>query len=342
MITYKQLRSIITNAIFVKMFMTFPHQLIRAAGNAAWQSVAVYGAAAAGLFWISAMMFRSNTNIIEVAGKRGGRAARVAVGGAVLLVAAFNLMPIMRIFPEIIRLVLLRQTYIEFIWLVFAVVVVCGAYCGIESIAAVHELYIPVAGGAFILLMLLLLPKYNIDNIFPIFGTGLYNVYVNNSSYLSVFSDLLLLNILIPRMEYAGDYRKIGLTAILVGGGAAFLIVAAYCLVYSYPASGRFLIPSYQIERVISLSSFFSHFEAIFQFMWSVAIILYCAFSVAVMSETVKASFGSTAARHRAASFCGGDTAANAVGYDKLGSGDKQVAVYSVFCAAYIGRYCFT
>ena len=37
------------------------------------------------------------------------------------------------------------------------------------------------------------------------------------------------------------------------------------------------MIPVYQLARVIHISSFFSRFEAIFQFVWSILILLYSA-----------------------------------------------------------------
>lgn len=48
-----------------------------------------------------------------------------------------------------------------------------------------------------------------------------------------------------------------------------------YGLVYPYPVSGEFVLPLYQMTRIIDLGSFFNRFEAIFQFIWSILMFLY-------------------------------------------------------------------
>ncbi|MGN0164194.1 MAG: GerAB/ArcD/ProY family transporter [Candidatus Ornithomonoglobus sp.] len=292
MLSKKQLAAITVNAITVKMLITYPRSLFVLCGNAAWINVIYCTLIAVLIFLITRFVYKYDYNVIELAGMAGGKALRIITGIVVFVVLGLNFFSILRIFPEMIRLVLLQNTYLEIIGLSFVAALVIGAYCGIEAIGRAHMIFIPLAGIVFMIFILLLIPSFKIENIFPILGNGAYNIFVKGISSLSIFSDLLMLNILIPHMKNIEDYKSTGNKAVWIGGGLAFLIVAAYSLSYVYPVSVNFLAPVYQLERLINLSDFFSRFEAVFQFIWSISILLYGSLYLAVLSEVWKEGFG--------------------------------------------------
>lgn len=287
----KQLTVITANAITVKMLMTYPRSLIIISGNAAWINTIYCTIIASLIFLIIRRVYGINKNVIEIASDTGGAGLRIVTGIAVFVVMALNLLSLIRIFPEIIKLVLLQKTYVELIGLVFIAVLVLGARCGIESIGRVHSIFIPIAGVIFAVFILLLIPEFNTESAAPIFGKGLFNIFGSGISGLSVFSDLLLINMLIPYSENLDAYRKSGTKGIILGGLCAIVIMGAYCLSYVYPASEAFYIPVYQLERLINLSSFFSRFEAIFQFIWTISIMLYGSLYLAVLADVWKLTF---------------------------------------------------
>ena len=292
MLNRRQLTTIIINAITVKMLVTFPHNAIVLCGNAAWISAIYCTLIAAGLFWLISITYNSNKSVIQIAENIGGRWLQIAVGLVVFVVLAANFFPLISIFSEIIRLALLQQTLFEIIALLLIIAIILGAYCGIEAIGRVHGLFIPIIGTVFVIFILLLIPSFHFDNILPIMGNGIYNLFVGNISFLSLFADLLMLNILIPYTKNIGEFKKAGIKGVFIGGACAIVIFAAYGLSYAYPASEKFLIPIYQLEKLIRLSNFFSRLEAIFQFVWSISILLYGSLYAAVLAEVWRSSFG--------------------------------------------------
>lgn len=291
MLNKKQLTLITANAITVKMLMTYPRAFILISGNAAWITSLYCTIIAVIAFTFIRYFYGINKNVIEIAGDCGGAWLRIVTGVAVFAVMTLNLISLIRIFPEIIKLVLLQKTYVELIGLVFLAVLVLGARCGIESIGRVHSIFIPIAGAIFLIFILLLIPEFNTEAAAPILGKGIFKVFGEGISGLSLFSDLLLLNILLPHSENLDAYKKSGTKGIIIGGICASIIVGAYCLSYVYPVSEIFYIPVYQLERLIHISSFFSGFEAIFQFIWTISIMLYGALYFAVLTDVWKLTF---------------------------------------------------
>lgn len=292
MLTRKQLSAISINIIIVKMLMTYPRFLYIKNGNAAWISVLYCMILALLLFYITKFFYKFNLNIIGLSEKLGGKVLKVIVGISVILVMGLKFFSLIRIVPDFIRLVLLKETYTEVIGLVFITALIAGAFCGIEAIGRVHRFFLPIAGGIFLIFILLLIPSFKIDNILPIMGNGSFNLFIDGISGLSIFSDILLINILIPNVKNIEDYEKSGTKAIWIGGGVSVIISLVYSLSYPYPVSTEFIIPIYQLERLIHFSTFFSRFEAVFQFVWCISVILYGATYVTVISEVFKSTFG--------------------------------------------------
>lgn len=292
MLNKKQLTVITANAVTVKMLMTYPRSFVIISGNAAWITSLYVTVIAFFLFMIIRKLYGVNKNAIQIAEDTGGKWLKILTGVSVFTVMSLNLLSLIRIFPEIIKLVLLQKTYVELIGLVFLAVLVIGAHCGIDSIGRVHSIFIPIAGVIFVIFILLLIPEFNTEAAAPVFGKGLYNIFVEGTAGLSVFSDMLLLNMLIPYSENLDAYKKSGTKGVLIGGLCASVIVGAYCLSYVYPVSEYFYIPVYQLERLIHLSSFFSRFEAVFQFIWTISIMLYGSLYFAVLADVWKQTFG--------------------------------------------------
>ncbi|MDO5399282.1 MAG: GerAB/ArcD/ProY family transporter, partial [bacterium] len=258
---------LLINIIFVKVILTFPKMVVENSGNAAWIQV-LYNTLIALLFFCAVMhIYNRKKNIIEVAEINGGKPLKIIAGILVTAILIINAVPIIRIFPEAVRTVLLQETNVEIIIVVMALAAALGAYLGIEAIARIHRLFLPIAAIVFLSFLLLLIPKYRAVNVFPIFGNGLSSIFIKGFNSLSLFSDLIVLNLLIPYTKNLDMIKRSGRYGIITAGLAATVTTAAYCLSYSYPSSENFIMPAYQIARLINISSFFSRFEAFFEFV---------------------------------------------------------------------------
>lgn len=105
-------------------------------------------------------------------------------------------------------MVLLQDFKIEFIIPIFMLAIGIGAYIGLEPIARVNNMFMPLAGIVLLLSLILLIPYFNINNIFPILGNGVYSITVKGINTISLFSDILLLNILLPYCENTSEAKR--------------------------------------------------------------------------------------------------------------------------------------
>lgn len=292
MLQRKELTVIIVNVIITKMVLMFPKEIISNSGNAAWIQTLYNIAAAFLLFFIISKLYRGKKNVIELAGMCGGKLLKIIVGLVVFASLIVNYASIIRVFPETIKIVLLQDFNVEFITVIFMAAIGVGAYIGIQSLARVNYLFMPVIGGVFVLFLLCLIPYYNVYNLLPILGNGAGKIFGSGFNTLSLFSDVLLLNIFLPYYENNSEAKKSGQRALIISSVIILAILLSYCLIYPYPVSEEFMIPIYQLARIINLGSFFSQFEAIFQFAWSVMLLLYSAVYVYALCYVWQITFG--------------------------------------------------
>lgn len=291
MLQRKEMTALLINVISTKMLLTFPKLLIINSGNSAWIQAFYNTVIVFLVFFLTYKMYRGNKSIIEIAEISGGKGLKILTGLLIFIVLMINSASIIRIFPETVKIVLLQDFKVEFIIVAFLIAIGIGAYMGIESISKINYIFMPVAGTVLVIFVLLLIPYYRFENILPLFGEGYNSLFVKGFNTISLFSDLILLNILLPHCENLGEIKKSGKKAICISGVIAVVIMLSYCLIYPYPVSKDFMIPVYQLSRIIHLSSFFSRFEAMFQFIWSIIMLLYGAIYIYAMSYTWQTTF---------------------------------------------------
>lgn len=289
----RDLSSVMINLITVKFLFTYPRFLIERCENGAWLSVFVYGIAALIIFRVTGCVYsRSDKlSILTQAEFIGGKTLKQLTGVFVTVMLMFNIAPMVRAFPEAIKTALLQNSSMLFITLILSAGVVAGAYYGIEALAGIASLFLPVAAAFMLIFIILLLPEFNINNLFPL---SVHKAVEEGTTSMSVFSDIFVLNFLIPYSENTDTAVKSGITAIKTAIIAGVVVLIAYCLVYPYPSSSRFIVPMYQMSRVVSVGTYIQRVEAVFEFVWSISIFIYTSVYLFVMCDILKNSFSLT------------------------------------------------
>lgn len=284
---------ILVNIITTKMFFTYPRYMVNNSGNAAWIQCIYVSLIFAIIYSVTLFLYKktSTINILDAAELAGGKVLKKIIGILLCFILIFNIAVTIRALPESIKTVLLPHTPMKLLMISLGIAIACGAYMGLYSIARICSLFIPAAGAVFIFLLLLLIPDYDITNIFPIFGKGTYNIFITGLSSLGIFSDTIILFILIPFFRNYSEVKSASIKALTVSSVVSFLIVFIYNLVFTYPASEDFMMPIYQISRFIKIGDFFQRFEAFFEFVWSIAIMLYASLYLFVICYIWKEIF---------------------------------------------------
>ena len=289
----RQLTLLMSNLLITKMTLSFPRYLFKTSGNAAWIQAIYMSLLAYIILRLSLAFFKyvGNKSILGLSESLGKKPLKMAVSLIVAFIIVIHTTTEMRTFLESVKIILLPKTKIEYILIFFGATVAIGALCGFNSLSTINALFFPFCLFFIGSLVLFLIPTYNINNIFPLFGTGVKNIFATGILDMHCFSDLLALNLLYP---YIGDIKTIknsGTKAVLISGASLTLICLAYGLTYPYPYSTEFLLIPYQLSRMVKAGEYFQRFEALFEFVWTLTHLLYSAIYVYILCLVFQNAF---------------------------------------------------
>jgi spore germination protein (amino acid permease) len=182
---------------------------------------------------------------------------------------------VLREFSEEMKVVSLPSSPLSYVMFFFILGIVAGSFLGIESIMRYNAIIVPVIAAGYIVILLGIIPKLDISNIYPILGLGADDIFIKGFFRVSVFGELIVFFLLPP---FIGNNRKtkaVGFTAL--GFSSAFLIVGSltYILAFPYPGNLESFLPVFHMARVINVGRFFQRIEAIFVLIWAMAALMY-------------------------------------------------------------------
>ena len=288
----KQVVCILVNVICIKMIMTYPRILVQNMGNAAWINIIYVSLITLLLYFCISRLYKPEYgNFLTAAETLGGKAFKGITGAVFAALLILNIAFSVRSYPETVKTVLLTETKMQLIVLIYIAAAAIGAVFGIENNARIQAIFMPVAAVVMAGFFLLSIPYWKLNNIMPVLGNGAGQLFARGALNITMFSDIVLLNYLMPYMRTKRDIKNSGYAAIIISGIISVFIVGTYNLIYPYPISGDFILPAYQISRIVRLGMFFQRWEAFFQFVWSIAMYLYTSLYIAVIAGIIADAF---------------------------------------------------
>lgn len=287
----RELTRTMINLITVKLLLTFPREMVVSAGSAAWLQSIFVTIVVLSFYVLTYKIYNTNQNIITISRRIGGKGLQIVTGILLSGLLLVNMALTMRAFPESVRIVLLQNASRDFIMVLLIAAVIVGAYNGLEALVRIESLFLPIMGVIMVFFLILMLPFAHLTNLFPILGNGAEEIFGNGFRFVSAFADILVLNYLMPLCPDKETAYKSGLKAILISGGIMTVVNLGYCLVYPYPVSEEFIMPVYQLTRMIRIGDFLAQFDAFFEFIWIIAMLLYTAVYISVICRIWQDTF---------------------------------------------------
>jgi len=162
------------------------------------------------------------------------------------------------------------DTPLKIVNLMFVIIVYMGSRTGIETLARSAELAFPVFVGLLALFFLFGLPLVRMDNMMPIFETGIKPHLRGALSYNSIsFLPLVVFLMFVP----AGLSRPLSMArslriAIFIGGTIMVLVMLLNILALGSDQAAKYTYVSYLLAQKINLGGFLQHIEVVVAGIW--------------------------------------------------------------------------
>lgn len=268
--------SMTTIFLITKAFFTSIRVLIEVTSTSAWFATLISCTSSIILFLFVCILMKRfpGKDLVDifqiVSGKFIGIFLSLIFCAYYIYYAGSNL----REFVEMIKAYILPYTPPSAIILTFLSAVVYFAYIGLEGIARMSRICFIIVLAGLVLILLLPIPHYNFDNLFPLAGYGIKKTLHAGLVRTSAYTDVIYLAFIINSIKGAKQFKKIGLISLVFSGIIISSTILCSILAFEYVQSSENLSSLFQLSRIIYFSRFFQRVESIFIFIWVVASIV--------------------------------------------------------------------
>ena len=265
-----------TIVLITKAFYTSIRVLVKATSTSAWFATLISCSVSILLFLLVYLLMKRfpNKELVEifeiVTGKFIGKILALIFSAYFVYYAGSSL----REFVEMIKAYVLPYTPPSAIIFVFLAVVVFFAYVGLEGIARMSYISLIIVIIGLTLILILPLPFYNVDNLFPLAGYSLQTTLFSGLLRASAYSDVIFLAFIINAIHGVKQFKKVGLTSLALSGAIISVTILCSILAFEYTQASENLSALFQLSRNIYFNRFFQRVESIFIFIWVVASII--------------------------------------------------------------------
>lgn len=284
---------LLLNMIASKILLDFPRNAAEDAGTAGWLMTLLVSVIVFCLFVILSGLYKkfAGQNILELGETAFGVGGRIIIG-LLFMLQFLMFIPIrLREFAEDMKVISLTSTPVSVVILLFCAGMAVGTYLGIETLARIHVLTVPILAGAFIIILLMNIPNFDVSRLAPWFGLGSDAILQKSVTSLSAFSELVVLFFIMAFLHKKNDFSSIGRYSLFFSGLFFVLTTLCYTLAFQYPTSTEYFLPMYQMARSIRLGRFFTRIESAFIVIWGCSAFLYLSSGLYFITWLFKRAF---------------------------------------------------
>ncbi len=277
-----------------QIFLNMPRIVAEKAGTAGWILIIYVSALSFLVFFILARLYKNfqGKDLIDLAQESLGSIGRIITGVLYFVLWIFVVSLILRQFAENFKIISLNNSPITFVIPFLITGIIAAAYMGIEALARVAALCVPIIIGALLLILVSSIPDCEFGYIFPILGNGPKAIFLEGLPLVSLYLGIPLLFFFAPFLQSYKIVKRTGITTLLLTFALFFLVTIIYQMVYPYPTSTENFLPVYQLATNISLGRFFERIEAVFILVWGMTAFLHMSLltvvSLQIMQKTLK------------------------------------------------------
>mgnify|MGYP000901798564 FL=1 len=164
------------------------------------------------------------------------------------------------------------------------VIILC--ILGLEALARFTKLAVYALLVGYVLVLILGVQNYDINNLFPIFGYGADKVILNGILRSSAYGEIIILAVFAKSLQGIHHIKKAGYISLIVSGIIISLSLLAFSLTFPYYTTLEITAPMYHMATLIDYGRFVQRVETVFLFIWfissfiSITAVFYCITSI--------------------------------------------------------------
>lgn len=269
-ISSNEIFSIVVVLLITKLYLGFPRTIVKEGASAAWLLIvfATLFATIGIVIFVKLLRRFPDLTIIEISEQVWGKLGRMVVSLILTFFLVFSSAVLIREFSETMVTTVLPMTPISIITLFFIITMITGAYKGIEVIARSTKLVFPFIIAGILSIVFLTMNFVNHNNLFPVFGTGLFKISLYAPGKSSMFIDVITVGLLITNVSDSEKVPGQIWKGFIFSALLFILVQIMYVSIFGFLTGKELYVPLFQMARIIYMGRFIQRIEALYIFVW--------------------------------------------------------------------------
>lgn len=283
-ISNRQATLLVISTILSTSIIFLPTVMYREAAQDSWLSVILVTGFALGVGLIITALGKRfpKQTVIQYSEQLVGSLLGKLIGMVYIAFFIFMTALILREFSTVMLIVFFDQTPMIFITISMMLTCAYAVRCGLEVLARVNEILLPIILVFLLLVFAFISPEMNLDNLTPVLERGIYPVLTGAYPATLFFAQAAILLMFIPFLNRPQQARGTVIRAVAVVGGFQLLAMVA-SIAYLGTRMAREQFPVMVLAQEISVAQLIERVEPVAMFIWvfgvsiKVSVFYFCA-----------------------------------------------------------------
>ena len=272
------------------IILNLPNSILKQSGSSAIINVIYISFLAFAFFLILNKLFSPfpGKDIVDVSEYVGGKVLKNITTIIYSVYLIFVAGVLILNFSELLKLIYFHNAKTFLIVGIFLLTAVIVNKIGFKNVIKANTLITLVVLVTVVLIFLASLGHVDIERIFPIMGYGVGNTFVTGALNIFAFGGLVFLYLVRPGLKDHNNYKKIGISAIILSSIYLLLSVASLLFLFPFLATGTVTLSVYMSTRTIEFGKFFERSDAMFILVWIFTFLSYLSVMISYITKINK------------------------------------------------------
>lgn len=259
------------------LILDLPKVFFETSSSASWLNAIYVSLLAIAFLFLILKLFKNfkGMDILDISKFLGGDTLKIIIG--ILFIIFFISIPssLLRDLCRSLNIVYFKNIPTSLLLLIFLVVAVIANRIGNHVIVKITTIITSIVLLNLAITFFIAIFKADFNNIFPILGNGVSQLFLSGSSNIFAFSGIAVLYFIMPMLKDPSEFNKIGIFGIAISG--IYLVLAVFSLLLSFSSVVEIydFSPIYLIVRSTQLGKFLQRPESLFMFFWILSLMSY-------------------------------------------------------------------
>ncbi len=282
--------ALLITVIANNIIFNIPTVILNLSGTGSWLNIIYLGIISLIFIIIVCKLLKPfvQADLVDISDFLGGKILKTIIGIAYIFLFISFSGACLRYLVNSLHVIYFNDTPLLFLILLFIIPVIIANKFGIKAISGTNIIFVPIAMASIVILLFAASKDFVWQRLFPIFGYGAKNIFLYQLPNISAFNVIGYLYFIRPYLKKENNFKAISIICIILCILYLLLSIISLLMTYPFITQTDETLSLYVLTRLITFGKFFQRVDAIFIFLWILALLSFLSFNVFLVISIIK------------------------------------------------------